>query len=75
MKWPWQRRRRSADDSEEAEVARHQAERKLRDACRRHRDIEEVTEQLRELRERNRFAAMIEETMRVQPHPRPDERR
>lgn len=70
MRWPWHRRAKRDDG---AETARRDAECKLEEAVSRQDEITEVAEQLRKLRQRNRFAAMIEETMRLPP--RPDGRR
>lgn len=63
MRWPWQRPR--TEPAEEVEQAHRDAERKLAEACRRDREVREVTEKLRELRRRNHFAEIIAESMRV----------
>lgn len=65
MRWPWSRR--SKPDTDEAEAARRAAEQKLTETTRQQDEINEVSRRLRELRQRNRFADMIVETMRPQP--------
>lgn len=66
MNWRWWRR--CGDDEERpATDAVKSAREKLAETQQRGKEVREVTEDLRAMRRRNRFAEMIADTMRLRP--------